>query len=186
MNKAKISKQFVKQHGEYSCGLACLSSIVNYYGGSISQSELMQSSGTTLNGTSMLGLYQAAKKIGFEAKGFEAEIKHLKELKEPVILHVILDGKREHFIVSYGYKEKFLIGDPGWGVTEYSEQELAAIWKSKTLLQLQPTEKFEKTSRTASDKWIWFKEMIHEDIPILGVSAFIGIIVAILGLSTAI
>jgi ABC-type bacteriocin/lantibiotic exporter with double-glycine peptidase domain len=56
----------------------------------------------------------------------------------------------------------------------------------KTLLQLQPTEKFEKTSRTASDKWIWFKEMIHEDIPILGVSAFIGIIVAILGLSTAI
>jgi len=186
MNKTEIGKQFVKQHGEYSCGLACLATITNYYGGSISQSELMQSSGTTLNGTSMLGLYQAATKIGFKAKGFEAEISHLKELKQPVILHVIIDDKREHFIVCYGYKEKFLIGDPGWGVTEYSDQELAAIWKSKTLLQLNPTDKFEIKSRIASEKWLWFKSMIQEDIPILIVSAFIGIIIAILGLSTAI
>jgi ABC-type bacteriocin/lantibiotic exporter with double-glycine peptidase domain len=146
MNKTEISKQFVKQHGEYSCGLACLASITNYYGGSITQQELMRSSGTTLNGTSMLGLYQAATKIGFEARGFEAEISHLKELKEPVILHVIIDEKREHFIVCYGFRDKFLIGDPGWGVTEYSEQELEAIWKSKTLLQLKPSEAFEKTN----------------------------------------
>lgn len=186
LNKTEISKQFVKQHGEYSCGLACLASIVNYYGGSISQSELMQSSGTTLNGTSMLGLYQSANKIGLEAKGFEAEITHLKELKEPVILHVLVDGNREHFIVCYGYQDKFLIGDPGWGVTEYGETELEAIWKSKTLLQLKPTEKFVKNAGIANEKWLWFKEMIHEDIPILVVSAFVGIIVAILGLSTAI
>jgi ABC-type bacteriocin/lantibiotic exporter with double-glycine peptidase domain len=186
MNKTEISKQFVKQHGEYSCGLACLASITNYYGGSITQQELMRSSGTTLNGTSMLGLYQAATKIGFEARGFEAEISHLKELKDPVILHVVIDEKREHFIVCYGFRDKFLIGDPGWGVTEYSEQELEAIWKSKTLLQLKPSEAFEKTTETANEKWLWFKEMIHEDIPILVVSAFIGIIVAILGLSTAI
>lgn len=186
LNKTEISKQFVKQHGEYSCGLACLASIVNYYGGNISQSELMQSSGTTLNGTSMLGLYQAAKKMGLEAKGFEAEISHLKELKEPVILHVLVDGKREHFIVCYGYQDKFLIGDPGWGITEYGETELEAIWKSKTLLQLKPTEKFVQNDGIANEKWLWFKEMVHQDIPILVVSAFVGIIVAILGLSTAI
>lgn len=186
LNKTEISRQFVKQHGEYSCGLACLASIVNYYGGTSSQGELMQSSGTTLNGTSMLGLYQAAKKIGLEAKGFEAEIEHLKELKDPVILHVLIDGKREHFIVCYGYKDKFLIGDPGWGVTEYGDKELEAIWKSKTLLQLKPTGNFVKNAGIANEKWAWFKEMIHEDIPILVVSAFVGIIVAILGLSTAI
>jgi ATP-binding cassette, subfamily C, bacteriocin exporter len=74
MNKTEISKRFVKQHGEYSCGLACLASIVNYYGGNITQQELMQASGTTLNGTSMLGLYQAAQKIGLDAKGLKQKL----------------------------------------------------------------------------------------------------------------
>lgn len=186
MNKTEISKQFVKQHGEYSCGLACLASIVNYYGGNIAQHELMQASGTTLNGTSMLGLYQAAQKIGLDAKGFEAKIDHLKELKDPVILHVVMDGKREHFIVSYGYNGKFVIGDPGWGITEYSELELEAVWTSKTLLQLKPGNNFRKVSGLAADKWNWFKQIISDDIPILTVSTFIGVIIAILGLSTAI
>jgi ABC-type bacteriocin/lantibiotic exporter with double-glycine peptidase domain len=73
MNKTEISKQFVKQHGEYSCGLACLASITNYYGGSITQQELMRSSGTTLNGTSMLGLVPGShKRLVLRPGDFEA------------------------------------------------------------------------------------------------------------------
>ncbi len=186
LSKRELNKQFVRQHGEYSCGLACLASIVNYYGGSVSQSGLMQISGTTLNGTSMLGLYQAAQKTGMEAKGFEADIDNLKNIKEPVILHVLMDGSRQHFIVCYGFEHKFVIGDPGWGITEYSEAELEAIWKTKALLQLKPGAGFETKSRTETDKWRWFKEMIRDDIPILGVAAFFGVIIAVLGLSIAI
>lgn len=186
LNKKELNKQFVKQHGEYSCGLACLTSVVNYFGGSVSQSGLMSISGTTLNGTSMLGLYQAANRIGLDAKGYEADIDSLKNIKDPVILHVLMDGNRQHFIVCYGYDGKFIIGDPGWGITEYSVAELESVWKSRAMLQLKPGKNFETKKRTAYENWNWFKDIIRDDLPILGVAAFFGVIIAVLGLSTAI
>jgi hypothetical protein len=88
LNIRRIKKTFVKQHSQFYCGLACLASLVKFYG-----------SGTTLNGTSLLGLYQAAQKLSFEVTGYEADIQNLKELKEPVILHILKDEKLEHFVV---------------------------------------------------------------------------------------
>ena len=91
-----IKKTFVKQHGECYCGLACLASIVRYYGGEALQENLASSSGTTLQGTSMLGLYHTARTVNLDAKGFEADIKSLKELSSPVILHVLMEEKLQH------------------------------------------------------------------------------------------
>jgi len=108
-----ISKTFVKQYSQFYCGLACLASVVKYYGGETTQEKLRENSGTTLNGTSLLGLYQAAQKLGFGVGAFEADIQNLKELKEPVILHIVKDHTLEHFVVYYGLNnEKFIIGDP--------------------------------------------------------------------------
>src|SRR5680860_1630105 len=84
-----IKKTFTKQHSQFYCGLACLASLVKYYGGETTQEKLRETSGTTLNGTSLLGLYQAAQKLGFDVGGYEADIKILKELDVPVILHTI-------------------------------------------------------------------------------------------------
>ena len=111
--KKDLKKIHVQQLGEYACGLACLSALTKYYGGNVSQERLREISGTTLNGTTLLGLYQAAEQIGFEATGYEADLDNLKDLDHPVILHVIQDEKREHFVVNYGFeKGKFTIGDP--------------------------------------------------------------------------
>ncbi|MCG6187380.1 hypothetical protein K5G00_08210 [Maribellus maritimus] len=60
LNIHHIKQTFVKQHSQFYCGLACLASIVKYYGGETTQEKLQEQSGTTLNGTSLLGLYQAA------------------------------------------------------------------------------------------------------------------------------
>ncbi|MFW5700987.1 MAG: cysteine peptidase family C39 domain-containing protein, partial [Cyclobacteriaceae bacterium] len=103
INIQYVNKTFTKQHSQFYCGLACLASLIKYYGGEITQEKLREESGTTFNGTSMLGLYQAAQNHGFDAAGYEAEIKNLKELKKPVILHVVKDKNLEHFVVCYGY-----------------------------------------------------------------------------------
>src|SRR6056297_2562256 len=117
-----IEKTFIKQHSQYYCGPACLTSIVRFYGGNINQEKLIETSGTTLNGTSMLGLYQAAQKLGFEGAGYEAKIGNLKKIEAPVILHIIKDQNLEHFVVCYGFSDgKFTIGDPGIGITTYKE-----------------------------------------------------------------
>ncbi len=183
----ELQKIHVQQVGEYSCGLACLSSLSAYYDGGISQEKLRESSGTTINGTSMLGLLQAAEKIGFEAKGFEAEVDHLKEFSDPVILHVVMEGKQEHFVISYGVLEgRFVLGDPAKGILMYSENELAAIWQSKTLLTITPGVNFHTRKADKRNRWMWFVELISEDIPILTVAVTIGILMALAGLSTAI
>ena len=127
----QLKKIHVQQMGQFACGLACLSAITNYHQGSVTQEKLREISGTTLNGTSLLGLYHAAEKIGFNAKGLKGDLEHLKLEDQPAILHVILDGNQEHFVVYYGYRDNhFIIGDPAVGIKSYSDEALGAIWKS--------------------------------------------------------
>jgi len=182
-----ISKTFVKQYSQFYCGLACLASVVKYYGGETTQEKLRENSGTTLNGTSLLGLYQAAQKLGFGVGAFEADIQNLKELKEPVILHIVKDHTLEHFVVYYGLNnEKFIIGDPASGIEYYTEIEFETVWKSKALLQLTPGKNFITQKNESENKRIWFLQLIKDDYPILAIAAFLGVVISALGLATAI
>ncbi len=183
----KISKTFVRQHSRFYCGLACLESVIRFYGGSTTQDKLQSISGTTLNGTSLLGLYQSALNQGFDAGGYEATTEILKKLDAPVILHTVTAEGWEHFVVCYGYtNEKFIIGDPAQGVIFMTEPEVEVIWKSKALLKLMPGRNFKSREMERSKKFDWFLELIKPDIPVLGIAAFLGILISVLGLATAI
>lgn len=182
-----IKKTFTKQYSQFYCGLACLTSVVKYYGGEALQEKLRDSSGTTLNGTSLLGLYQSAQKLGFEVNGYEADLENLKAIEIPVILHILKENSLEHFVVCYGYSNNnFLIGDPAWGIVEYCDEELEAVWKSKALLWLKPGNDFKRVENLKNAKQLWFKELIKDDVPVLLVAAFMGVVLAALGLATAI
>ncbi|MCE7054428.1 peptidase domain-containing ABC transporter [Algoriphagus sp. AGSA1] len=186
-NPKKLKKFHVDQLGEYACGLACLCTISNYYGAEFSQEKLRDISGTTQSGTTLLGLIQAAQKIGYEAKGFEAELSNLSELKGPAILHVVQDQNREHYIVYFGFVEgKHWISDPGVGIQGMADSELMAQWKSGILLRLEPNDSFQKKTIVSKSKRKWFISLIEEDIPILLVATVLGSLMAITGLSTAI
>jgi ATP-binding cassette subfamily B protein len=161
--------------------------VVKYHGGKTTQEKLREESGTTLNGTSLLGLYQAAQKIGFEVAGYEAGIENLKELTEPVILHAVKDKILEHFVVCYGFENNtFIIGDPASGIENYTEEELAAVWKSRALLKLTPGKNFITRENDSKNKRTWFLQLLKPDYPVLGIAAFLGIVISVLGLATAI
>ena len=184
----QYKKIFTPQHGDYSCGLACLTMIVRQYGGNIRQEELRNISGTTIQGTTLLGLYQAAKKLNLTPNAYEADIDSLKTLTTPTILHVVKNKHQEHYIVCFGFEnDTFVIGDPGQqGIMNMTESELNAIWKSKALLMLEPTTEFIRKDSEKKEKYNWVKNLIKEDYPILTVSFVLGVIIAALGLSTAI
>lgn len=183
----QIKRSFVKQYNQNFCGLACLTSIIRFYGGDVKQEKLTEKSGTTYSGTTLLGLYTASKEIGLIPEGFEAKIKHLKKMKLPVILHTVNSDGLEHFMVCYGYYgNKFIIGDPGWGIVEYTDKELETIWKSKSLLIVKPGKNFIRKYQKKKDKGKWFTKLIKEDIPILIIAALIGIIISACNLATAI
>ncbi|MFN8355776.1 MAG: peptidase domain-containing ABC transporter [Spirosomataceae bacterium] len=183
-----LAKTLILQQGASDCGVACLASIIRYYEGNARLESLRQLSGTTQQGTSILGLIGAAQQVGFEAEGLEADsIQRLKELNAPTILWVLMNGVQLHYVVCYGWKSHyFLIGDPAKGLVHYTEEDLEAIWPSKALIQLTPNEQFVKstTETKAKRRWIW--QVVSEDVNLLFIAAGLGIAAAMLGISTAV
>ncbi|MFV0391962.1 MAG: cysteine peptidase family C39 domain-containing protein [Paludibacteraceae bacterium] len=167
MTQKKIKKSFVLQTNENGCGPACLSSICNYYGKSVSQEQISILSGSTIYGTSLLGLYQAAKSLGFEAEGYETDIEHLKKINLPCILPVIVNKRYEHYIVCYLYDgSNFIIGNPSTGIHKISESELIRIWDSRSLLLVSTIAKEnKKNNNTRKGKINWFILTLQADFP---------------------
>lgn len=189
LNLSKLKKTFTLQQDQSDCGVACLLSLTQYYGGANTLEKLRELSGTNTTGTTLLGLYQSANKIGFTAEAFEADMPNLKILNEPCILHVLVEDSLQHYVVCYGYDAYlgvFIIGDPAKGLTQLKETELDKIWQSKTLLQLKPNESFEHKKQQNNAKWLWFKGLIKDDINILTITMVLGILATVLNLATAI
>ena len=187
MNQKLLSKTFQLQHDQSDCGVACLLSLINYYGGDNSLEKLRELSGTNKQGTTLLGLYQAANQLGFEANGCKADMQAVIDHKEPLILHIVIDERLQHYVVCYGFENnKFIIGDPSKGITTYSKEELEKVWKSKTCLTLKPTDKFVKSDVVKKSKKQWFLNLLREDYQLLGISIVIGVGIAILGMAMAV
>jgi len=150
--------------------------------------KLRIASGTSRQGTTLLGLFQVANSIGFNAEGMQADMVFLKEIKQPVILHVVVNGSMLHYVVCYQVsKNLFLVGDPAIGLKWMDEAELLDIWKSGKLLTLVPDEKRFKKERTEHNlKWDWFKKLLREDLSLLTTILLMGIAIAVLGLATAV
>jgi len=187
MNFNHIKKTHTLQLDQSDCGVACLLSLIKLYNGNQSIEKLRELSGTTKQGTTMLGLYQVATQLGFTAEGCEADMHTLIDHKQPVILHVLTENQLQHYIVCYEYDEVkgFLIGDPGKGIHYLSILELEKIWTSKTCLTLEPNEKFitEKTGKNAQQKW--FLSILKEDYKLIWISILLGFFIAGLGMSMA-
>jgi ATP-binding cassette subfamily B protein len=182
--------KFVLQHDESDCGIACLLSIIKYYNGSGSLERLRELSGTSIQGTSMLGLQQAASIYGLQADAFEVDdIKLFKEEATfPCILHVVIDEKLEHYVVCLNQPSdnKVNIFDPAIGFEIWSMTRLLNNWKSRVVLLFQPTDTFQRVSDERNSKLLWIKNILENDWPLFIIAIVLGIILAILGLSTAI
>lgn len=187
---SKIEQSFQLQQSQNSCGLACIISIAKLYGKTVNEEQLKINSGTTIEGTTVLGLREAARSINFVADGFKGDIKTLKELDCLVILHTINENIFTHFVVCYGYNPKscqFVIGDPAKGVCFYSEEELKIIWKSNILLTIRPNSHFFKDDTTyRNEKKLLLRKLISPDISFLLATFLLSIITSLVGFSTAI
>lgn len=184
----KVKKTLVLQQDNSDCGVACLLSAIQYFNGSGNLEHLRKISGTDGNGTTLLGLCEGAEKSGMAAEAFEAELEHLIALNELCLLHIKLENNLEHFVLCYGYdlkKKVFIIGDPASGIKYWNEETLSKLWVSKILLTLKPYKSFLSSKIKNEQKRKWFLEILKEDYNILLASAFLGVIIAGLGLSTA-
>lgn len=129
------------------CGPTCLRIIAKYYGKNFSIQRLREISGINKEGVSLLGISEAAEKIGFRTTGLKLNISELIEMQLPVILH----WKQNHFIVFYYFKNGiFNVSDPAKGLMQYNEKEFLKYWLNSNnkangqgiLLSLEPSPEF--------------------------------------------
>ncbi len=186
LNISFIKKSFQLQQGQSDCGVACLASVLRYHGSYEYNHRLRILSGTNQHGTNLLGLYHAASKLGFDVDGYEAKsIDDLVKLEAPAILHVIIDPLMQHYVVFYGFKGGCaIIGDPRYGIKIWTRTQLKEYWRSKTLLVLSPNQDFKRKNHHKN--FYYFLNFIKADFHILFSAFFLGLIVSVFSLATAI
>ena len=132
------------QHDTMDCGATCLRMIAKYYGKSYSLETLRERTYITREGVSLLGISEAAEKMGFRTKGVRVSFEKLQDISFPYIVH----WRQNHFVVVYEIKNKsrknakiqsfetekldgyVRVADPGQGLIKYSIEEFLAGWLS--------------------------------------------------------
>ena len=109
-----------------SCGVTCIRMICAYYGRNFSQDNLSKICFATTEGVSLLGIRDAAVKIGFYTISGRLTIDELSSATLPCILH----WNQNHFVVLYKVKKgrKFYVADPGKGLITYTIDEFKQHW----------------------------------------------------------
>lgn len=117
-----------RQLDSMDCGSTCLRIIAKHYGKSISIQHLREICSITREGISMLGISDAAEKIGFHTIGAILTWQQLcDEVKLPCIVH----WNQKHFVVVYKIKkDKVYVSDPEFGLLEYTKTDFLKCWLS--------------------------------------------------------
>ncbi|MNK14500.1 Alpha-hemolysin translocation ATP-binding protein HlyB [compost metagenome] len=109
------------------CGATCLRMIFKYYGQSVSIHKIRKLCQTTNTGVSLLGISEAAEKLGFRTYGVRLSLEQLKEVELPCILH----WNQNHFVILHRIRKgRYFVADPAIGLVAYGESEFAKSWYS--------------------------------------------------------
>ena len=173
--------KFYEQYDAMQCGVACLRMVCTYYGCDYSFNFLSKYCHPTTEGVSLLGIIDAATKLGLQTECNRLTLSQLCDKKMPCILH----WNQNHFVVLYKIKNnKYYVADPGKGKVIYEKSDFDVNWSqldchgiSKGIaLFLSPTSLFntihEETSKKDGVLYFFLKYLkpykLHAKIVISG------------------
>ena len=140
------------------CGPTCLRMIAKYYGKSYSLQNLREKAQINREGVSLLGISEAAEKLGFRSRGIKVSYQKLqKDAPLPCIVH----WDQNHFAVVYKISAtKVTVADPAKGLMVYKPNEFRRHWLSTEsqiesqgiALLLEPTPGFYKEEEDLVDQ----------------------------------
>ncbi|MCH7401172.1 peptidase domain-containing ABC transporter [Belliella kenyensis] len=175
----------IQQHDLTDCGAACLAAVSAYYKLEVPIAKIRQIAYTDQKGTNLLGMIEAAKQLGFDAKGVKVSDDQIAELPGPCIAHVVVRGRLHHYVVILKTTEKEVtMMDPAHGkIQTVSAESFFTIWTNVILL-LEPGESFEeKNEKYSVAKRFWF---LLKPYTFIFTQILIGSVFAvILGLATS-
>lgn len=176
----------VRQRDISDCGAACLASIAAHYQLQLPVARIRQLAATDSKGTNVLGVIEAAAKLGFEAKGVKGPWEALFNIPKPAIAHVVVKGLLHHFVVIYKVtKTHVVVMDPADGLYhKLTHEAFKAVW-TNVLILLMPREDFKAGNEKISHlQRFWYLLKPHRSVVLQAL--FGAIVYTILGLSTSI
>ncbi|MFP4847143.1 peptidase domain-containing ABC transporter [Winogradskyella sp. PE311] len=148
-----------KQTEAKDCGPTCIKIIAKHYGKIINTQALRQLSETTREGSSLMGISDAAESIGFRSLGIKLAFKKLREAPLPCIIH----WNNNHYVVLYKIKKNLVyISDPAHGLITYSTKDFIKHWigenaneetKEGIALMIEPTPKLYQSEFDEGEKF---------------------------------
>ncbi len=133
----------VRQTDITDCGAACLATVARRYGLRIPIAVIRQYAGTDRRGTNVLGLVEAAQKLGFEARGVRGRMEALTQIPLPCIAHVVQSGLQHYVAILRVTSRHVIVADPACGVIKHPLSRFRTIW-SGALVILVPSRQFER------------------------------------------
>lgn len=118
------------QMDSHDCGATCIQMIAKYYGKNYSLRTLREYSFISREGASLMGVCDAAEKIGFRTTGIKTSLKYL---CDKVSLPCVLHWDQNHYVVLYHIKKKknetfYYIADPASYLVKFTEKDFKAHW----------------------------------------------------------
>ena len=139
-------KKYVLQENIKDCAVACLYNIIKYHNGNIGMNKLRNFLNTDKNGTSVFDIVSTSNKLGLKSKAYECELNDICNLQLPVIAHIKVEGKFDHFvIIDKIIDDEIVIFDPIRGYIKYDLEKFDNEW-SKIIIT------FEKTNNLVNEK----------------------------------
>ncbi len=175
----------IRQHDQADCGPACLVSVAAYHGLHLPLSRVREMASTDREGTSVMGIIEAAGKMGLTARGVKGPFEALPGAPTPSIAHVILKDRICHFVVlvSFG-KHHVKYMDPALGsIVKTSREVFRRIW-SGVLIIMSPSLSFIKAKKgtPVSSRFIQLARPFRK---IIGQALAGAVVYSLLGLSTS-
>ena len=129
----------LQMHGT-ECGVACLASVLAYFGRWVPVAELRDRCAVSRDGSTAGGIVRAAKHYGLQCSGLNAQVHQLKKLPLPLILF----WEFNHFLILEGFDHKqFFLNDPATGRRKLSAEEFNTSF-SGIVLQFKPGPEFQR------------------------------------------
>ncbi|MDI9338042.1 MAG: peptidase domain-containing ABC transporter [Alphaproteobacteria bacterium] len=120
--------KLIRQLDPMDCGPTCLKMMAHFYGKTISIQTIRRLSEFARDGVSLLGIGQAANKLGFKTTGVKLSFK---DLFTNATLPCIIHWKQNHFVIVIKASKKFItIADPATGILKLSKTEFLSHWIS--------------------------------------------------------
>ncbi len=179
-------KNLVKQHDATDCAAACLATVCMYYKKEITITKLRDVLGTDIKGTTLKGLEDGARGLGFDTRAIRVDKEGFKsKYTLPAIAHVITKEGLSHFVVIHKVKkEKVTILDPAKGVMK---EEIDEFFKrfDGILLLLIPNNEFVVEKNNSGSMLSKFISLLTPHKSLFIYSIIASIILTVLGIASS-